>query len=444
MVHRVLGFTSFSLVACVALIVFPCASIASPLPINAGANTPLRGAVLGQPVESEANRRFREGVQATLENDFERAIGLFRAAIDVDPGFAPGYIGLADIAQRRGNRTEAERLLTEARLRAPKSPEVALAWGRLHLSERRFSEAEKAFLEARSAAPQSVAPLLELGDLYMLRSDRHRDALEAFQAALSLDENNAIAIFSTGVAAAALGNTSMARVYLERAAELSPTDALPLQVLGRMYLEAGRVGEGLAAFERGLTRQPEFLPLMLDRSNALARLGRVDEAIEQAKALERIMPDSPALHLALGDLYQQLQRWDDAHKHYERVIGMEPSNPVAYNNLAWMKVATGSNVVEAVALARRAIELSPDSAVFHDTYGWALRAASDLPGAQRSLERAVQLEPNVALYHFHHGVVTYELGLRQTALASFERALDLDPKFEHASEARRLADLSTP
>lgn len=388
--------------------------------------------------DSPQAREHRAGIQALVNGKPLEAKNRFEASLKFDSTYAPAWVGLAAVAQAQGSLAQAENHLKEAQRVAPKAPEVHLAWGRLHLSRNDTGKAEAAFREAHALAPAQIPPLLELGNLYLRLPGRAPDALSAFQKAVAIDGKNAMAQYGRGVSAASAGQRDEAFAALVLAAGLAPQDPAPHRAMGRLHLEAGEVDKALAAFDTGLTRQPRFVPLMLDRGDALGRAGRWDEAVRQLEAAAALAPDAADIQIKLGDAHQGAARWTEAEKFYLQAMRLNPRNPLAFNNLAWMTVERKGDARKAVEWAGEAVKLSPGSSPFHDTLGWAQRAAGDLPAAARSHQRAISLEPNVASYHYRLGLVLVEMKKPAEAQGAFKRALDLDPKLPQADEVRRL------
>ncbi len=387
--------------------------------------------------ESPQGRKYRAGIQALLQGNLPKAKAGFEAALKIDPRYAPALIGLAGVAQAERKPAETEQYLQRAEHAAPRSPAVYLAWGRYFIAGKQFDRAERSLLKARELDPKVMPPMLELGDLY-LHSGRVAEARKIYGEAVALDAANKFAQYGFGTAAAATGQREEALRAFETAAKLAPKDPMPLRAAGLLYLEAGAVDKALDAFDKALARQPKFMPLMLDRADALARQKRWNDALAQVDQAEKLAPNSAVVQLKMADIYQGAARWDEAEARYLEAIRLEPRSAIAFNNLAWMTVTRHGDSKKAVEWARRAVELSPGSSPFHDTLGWALRAAGDLPGAQASLQQAITLEPKVAAYHFQLGVVQGELKLPAAARASLQRALELDPQLPQADEARRL------
>lgn len=386
--------------------------------------------------ESKANSEFRKGIDATLKGKNEAAKSYFNAALALDASFAPALVGLADIAQKEGDRVQAEKHLRQAEAVAPNAAEVHIARGRFHLGGQDVDLAESSFKRARDLNPKSVTPLLELGDLYLRDTARRGDAVKSFAAAMELQPNNKYALYSFGVASSLIGRRDDAIKAFEKVAAMAPRDPEPLRAIGRLHLEAEALDKALQAFDLGLKRQPNFVPLMLDRGDALARKGKWSDAISQIGAAARLAPTSAEVQVKLGDAFQGAALWTEAQQAYEKAINIDGKNPLAYNNLAWMLVQRGDAPRLAVEAATKAVSLAPRSAPFLDTLGWAQRSAGDLPAAAESLQRATSIEPRTAEFQFHYGIILMELKRNGDARAALSQALS--PHFPKADEARRL------
>jgi adenylate cyclase len=115
-------------------------------------------------------------------------------------------------------------------------------------------------------------------------------AAELHARALELDPGLPIALVGRGVVDLARGNQEQARVWLERARELAPNDAVTHVFLGQTYLMAGDPGAALEELQQSLRLNPQisssFQWLRLS-ADIRARTGRMDEAEalwEQARA----------------------------------------------------------------------------------------------------------------------------------------------------------------
>ena len=71
--------------------------------------------------------------------------------------------------------------------------------------------------------------------------------------------------------------------------------------------------------------------------SALARLGRLPEAIEHWEQAVRIDPDYAEAHYNLGIAFEQTGKRGDAIKHYEQAVRLEPNSAEAQNRLARLR-----------------------------------------------------------------------------------------------------------
>ena len=91
--------------------------------------------------------------------------------------------------------------------------------------------------------------------------------------------------------------------------------------------------------------------------------GELDAALKEYEAAAKAMP---LAYLYMGNVYFQKKSFPDAEKAFRKAVD-KTSSAEARNNLAWLYYTTGSNLDDAEALARAAVELSPDSEDFNDT-----------------------------------------------------------------------------
>jgi adenylate cyclase len=123
----------------------------------------------------------------------------------------------------------------------------------------------------------------------------------------------------------------------------------------------------------------------------------------------------------------------------ERVLTIEPGLAAAYARLSiitfaeyvnrWNE-ATPENLVQAMALAQKAIELDDTEPQAHISLAIALTWARRLDEAEGSAERAVALDPNSADAHTSLGNIRDFQGRHEDAVALYTRAHRLDPQFD--------------
>jgi len=112
---------------------------------------------------------------------------------------------------------------------------------------------------------------------------------------------------------------------------------------------------------------------------------------------------------------------------HRRIIEQNPDAVTSLNFLAYELADSGENLHEALTLATRARELSPDNPLVRDTLGWTYFRLARYDDAVRELELAVSLGADSAVVLEHLGDAYDALGRTDDARDAWARALKLDP-----------------
>jgi tetratricopeptide (TPR) repeat protein len=187
----------------------------------------------------------------------------------------------------------------------------------------------------------------------------------------------------------------------------------------------------------------------LDKNNsdALLKLGEVQAAqgsVGQALALyEQSIKEHPreiAFYILAGEMYESQGNWNDAKAMYQKALGIQPDNPLASNNLAYVMLQQGGNVDVALAMAQTARRGMPNSSNAADTLGWAYfhkgvyQSAIDL--FQESLrlneKRGAADDPMV---HYHLGLAYQKANQPAQARQQLEHVLKINPNNNDARKA---------
>jgi tetratricopeptide (TPR) repeat protein len=103
--------------------------------------------------------------------------------------------------------------------------------------------------------------------------------------------------------------------------------------------------------------------------------GELDDALTEYKAASKSLPLAT---LYMANVHFQKKEFGKAERLYEKAIS-RTQDPRAYNNLAWLYYTTDRNLAKAEELARKAVDLSPDSHDFSDTLARIKEKRSEAP-----------------------------------------------------------------
>jgi TolB-like protein/DNA-binding winged helix-turn-helix (wHTH) protein/Tfp pilus assembly protein PilF len=217
------------------------------------------------------NKRTAEG--------FTEAVAHFTRAVELDPGYAQAYAGLADAIYFRGaeNRVGYEEVF--------------------HRS--------KALLEK----------------------------------ALTLDDSLADAHASLGLLAMnSEWDWSKAEQHFKRALELNSNYATAHQWYGEFLAYMGRFDEAISQSTRARALDPLSLIINTDLAKVLSLARRYDDAIAQYQAALKLDPEFPEALALLGMTYSNVGRHDEAIAALRKIEGLE--NNAAY--LSWLAYVYGA------------------------------------------------------------------------------------------------------
>ena len=355
----------------------------------------------------------------------------------------------------------------------PNEPAPWRLLGQLHLQQNEPEEALEAFESAYEVDASDFETVLALADLYR-QLDRHAEADSLLDQSMmtqgaSIDQLIARAQPLYNRAASDAEAAQAATRLLERAADINPSHPDVLLMLGDLrfqqgafaesatllqqaldqnprdpdlwfraasaYLEAGNPEEAARIADEGLLLFPGQLPLLRVAGYSLMQTFENDAAIARFEEMLEILKEDEANQqaeqsealAALGLLYARKEQQDRADDSYQQALALNPDNTLALNNYAYSLAARDLRLEDALAMAKRAVEIDRENASYLDTLGWIHFKMEHFNEARDLIGQALALDdPTVTLYD-HYGDVHARLGEWETARSYWRKALDLAP-----------------
>jgi serine/threonine-protein kinase len=173
--------------------------------------------------------RFYGNMRAGPE--FRKAEGYFKQAIDKDPNFALGYVGLADFTT---DRDKAKEYVNRALQLDPDLPEAIGALGYQYMLDYDWANAERYINRSLELDQKNPDVYRWKGQRYMMLG-RFDQAFAAFDRALEIDPNSTQVRMSYGASLIYSGKLNEGIRYLEDAVKADPTFIWTHAFLGHAY-----------------------------------------------------------------------------------------------------------------------------------------------------------------------------------------------------------------
>ncbi|HLY19573.1 MAG TPA: protein kinase [Bryobacteraceae bacterium] len=227
------------------------------------------------------------------EESLRHAAQYFQQAIDIDPGYALAYSGLADSYSLLGS------------------------------------------IETSAMTPAAAMPL----------------AKAAAQKALQLDPNLADAHASLGYVKLSYDwDLPAAAREFSRALTLNPNSATARHWYSHYFMAVGDLPRATEQMRQALQLEPLSPSINIGIGWCLYYSRRYDQAIEQFRAVTEMDPSLPLAHQTLGMAYQQKGQFDQAIEEYKRAAAFSSNNPASVAALASIYAGLGKHAEAAQEL----------------------------------------------------------------------------------------------
>lgn len=290
-----------------------------------------------------ASTAFDEAIQTTTNRDYSNSAQSYDRGVSLDS---------------LGHLAEALECYREAITREPFKSQRSEAWcnmGKVLGTMDRTKEALEAFECAVSIDSKDVHAHFGRGNS-LTQMGRNTEALSALDTVEELDQKYLDGYVCRGGVFYAMGEMQKAQKAFQKANELEPEYAYALNGLGLCAEAVGHRGEAMAFFERAVASDPNCEPAQQN----LGRLRRVpneDASAHQAGQVGTSDDAEDAISLLnLGITYGNDGRFEEAREYLSRAVSLDPQNSYAFLGLARACGAL-SRFDEAVKYGLRAAEL---------------------------------------------------------------------------------------
>ncbi len=357
--------------------------------------------------------------------DYARARQSAQRALELDPAAEDAGLLLVSALLKSGQAEAAEQQARRLIERSRDADEMRLRYSRL-LIEAGDKDRARAELERALDTNPKFAEARYILALLLLESGDADAAAPHFQALLAAGERRSESAYYLGRIHEQRGDLESALAMYERVSNGNQAlDAASRRaaILGRL----GRVLEAHALYTQLRQQFPQLTDeFVLAESAMLTEAGHAERALALLEEALQQQPDDPDLLYGRSLVYERLGRIDAAERDLRAMIQANPDDARALNALGYMLSVHTTRFTEALALIEKAYRLQPDDAAVIDSLGWVRFRMGDTETALALLQRAWQAMPDPEIAA-HLGEVLWSLGRREDARRVWQQALERAP-----------------
>ena len=381
------------------------------------------------------------------KKDLPGARKSFSRAIELDPLFFPAAANLArlDLIDKK---PEAARGRFEAILAKDEKHLQAL----LALAELRArgggspDEVAALIKKAITAHPQAPGPRVALIGLYLSARDQ-QNAITAARSAMSAVPDQVDIMAAAARAYEAAGETDQAVALYKKIAQIQPNSPTPHLRMAQAHAGANHKEEAAQSLRQALTMKPALVEAQRGLIALNLASGRVQEALDTAKEVQKQRPKQSIGYMLEGDIYASKEKWPEAVAAYRTGLKRVGSTELAIRvhtaltavgkgadefAATWLKEnpedrefrvhiarasMIGKNYQSAVKQYLKVLESEPNNAGVLNNLAWVSWQLQD-PKAVQYAEAAYKLAPD-------HPAIMDTLGMLLLEKGDTARGLDL-------------------
>jgi tetratricopeptide (TPR) repeat protein len=305
-----------------------------------GSGGPAKSADHGlPPANPVAVQRMVEGVSAAKDPKLhERAVALFREAIQIDPNLWEARYDLGVVLANAGDLATAEDQLRAAAKLAGDREEVSLALAEVRRRRGSHKEAASSLEDFVKEHPNAVEARTLL--VAALRDSGQFDkAIVQAREVLVRKPGDATALAELAQCHLGKGERETAQLLVKQALDVNPKSAIAHRVQGLVYFAGGDDSSAFQSFSKAAQEDPRDTTSRINMGAVLLRAGAYAKAMDQFRSALAAAPDDTAAQLGLaaalraGSEGKNAKMLDEAKGLLEKIVERDPHNLAALFNL---------------------------------------------------------------------------------------------------------------
>lgn len=377
-------------------------------------------------------------------NQNEKALAELQKLRELNPANLSTLHTISQFYLELGREEEAKEVLLEARDRNPNDTNTLILLAEIYIQNNNWKELGDTFVMMMKNPMINPPQKMELVRYVMVKYQNQPEeeilAEQARKVIEALSEEEADYAPAQLVAADYfLQNNEMEKALttLERATEINPEQAEAWAQRIQVLFSLGRYEEVIDLSEQANEHAPDNAFVQFFTGASYMFEGQHEQAetwLENASMAPSRRNFRSAIYGTLGDVKQELEKWEETVDAYERALRLDPENTTAKNNYAYYLSVREENLQKALELATDAVESDPENSSFLDTLGWVYFKLDNYEQARNYTQQSIDTGDASAEVYEHMGDILEAQGELEEARDWWEKALEQDPDRTHLNE----------
>lgn len=202
----------------------------------------------------------------------------------------------------------------------------------------------------------------------------------------------------------------------------------PRAVVGCVILAAIAVSAGCGGDKTSTEDNADAGFAHLERALLFMDRGELEKAMDDLVVAARLMPDSAAPLVAIGDIHMAYRRFQEAVESYRAALVLDPGIARAHFNIGYISKEFRNDNATARARLSRAVELDSTNATYVFQLGDVYHKLERFGEARESFEKAISLDADHAYAHYSLGEIYEEhMEKLKEGFSEYEKAIAIAP-----------------
>ena len=227
-------------------------------------------------------------------------------------------------------------------------------------------------------------------------------AVEMFQKAVNLNQNNAVSHFNLGVA----------------------------------YRNFQEYDKAIKSLQKAAANDPKYINAYSELADIYYQVKKdIPNAVKMYQRIIAIDPNNADAYYKLGFIYRDSKEIDKAIESFQKVVAIDPKNIQAYSELGNIYYGAKHDATNAITMFQKVIEQNPDNFFAHAYLGFIYHDLKEYNNSIENLQKALALNPNFERnydIYFSLGNIYYDLKDDTNAAAMFKKVTELNPNHYNA------------